>query len=241
MKTILDIENVSFNYGKINVLKEINLQVKEEEFIGLIGPNASGKTTLLKLILGLLKPDSGKINVFGQTPSKHHEHIGYVPQYVSFNRDFPITVLQTIQTACVRNNPFNKLDKNKRNELVHTAMQTVGVDSIANKSIQTLSGGMMQRVLIARALAAEPKLLILDEPTANVDAKVEEDIFAMLKSYNSHMTIMVVSHDIGFISSYVDRVACLSNTLECHSIEGINADLIKDLYADPVKLIHHHH
>lgn len=239
MKIVLDIDNVSFNYGKINVLKDINLKVKEEEFIGLIGPNASGKTTLLKLILGLLKPDIGKISLFGASLNKHDEHIGYVPQYVSFNRNFPITVLETVKTGCIKNNPL--ANKNNRDELVQTAMQTVGVDTIANKSIQTLSGGMLQRVLIARALAAEPKLLILDEPTANVDAKVEEDIFSILKKYNSHMTIMVVSHDIGFISSYVDRVACLNNTLECHSIEGINADLIKDLYADPVKLIHHHH
>ena len=240
MQNVVDIKNLSFNFGKLNVLKDINLQIKEEEFVGLIGPNASGKTTLLKLIMGLLKPDTGTIKIFGEDKDQY-KYIGYVPQHVSFYRDFPITVMQTVKTGCISNFPFSKKNNSKTDEIVQTAMQTAGVDGIATQNIHTLSGGMLQRVLIARALAAEPKLLILDEPTANVDAKVEQDIFAMLKKHNSHMTIMVVSHDIGFISSYVDRVACLNNTLECHSIEGINADLIKDLYADPVKLIHHHH
>ena len=238
---VIDIDDVSFNYGDVPVLEDICLKIYEDEFIGIIGPNASGKSTLLKLILGLLKPDKGTIKVFNDDGKPLSNHIGYVPQHITFPRDFPVTVQEVVMmghiTASSRMFRFNK------NEIASSrqAMQALELEDIAKRQIGALSGGQLQRVLIARALVCEPEILILDEPTSNVDMRIEEDIFSLLKNYSEHMTIIVVSHDIAFISGYVDRVACLNRTLVCHDTESISGKMIEELYDAPVKMIHHHH
>jgi len=238
---VIDIDNVSFNYGIVPVLENISLKIHEDEFIGIIGPNASGKSTLLKLILGLIKPNKGTISKYNQTCQHKRNHIGYVPQHVSFSRDFPVTVEEVVLMGHVTTTSlFFKFNKNEVAS-ANQAMQALEIDNIAKRQIGSLSGGQLQRVLIARALVCQPNILILDEPTSNVDMRVEEDIFALLKNYSEHMTIIVVSHDIAFISGYVDRVACLNRTLVCHDTESISGKMIEELYDAPVKMIHHHH
>lgn len=238
---VIDIDNVSFNYGVVSVLENISLKIHEDEFIGIIGPNASGKSTLLKLILGLLKPDQGSIAISNQKCQHTKHHIGYVPQHVDFPRDFPVTVEEVVLMGHVTTSSlFFKFSKSEIAS-AKKAMQTLEIENIAKRQIGTLSGGQLQRVLIARALVCQPNILILDEPTSNVDMRVEEDIFALLKNYSEHMTIIVVSHDIAFISGYVDRVACLNHTLVCHDTESISGKMIEELYDAPVKMIHHHH
>jgi zinc transport system ATP-binding protein len=241
MNTVIQLENVSFAYGKVSVIKDITLDIVEGEFLGVIGPNAGGKSTLLKVILGLLNPDKGNIRVFGKTPESGRSKIGYVPQHTSFYRDFPISVIETVLMGRLGKTRWFGGYSDSDMEIAIKAMQAVEIESVEKQHIGSLSGGQLQRVLIARALACEPEILILDEPTSNIDVRVEEDIFALLKHYNDHMTIIIVSHDIAFISGYIDRVACLNQTLVCHTTEEISGKTIEELYGAPVRMIQHAH
>lgn len=241
MNPVIILDQVCFGYTSTPVLKNISLQIEDKEFIGVVGPNAGGKSTLLKLILGLLEPDSGMITVLGKKPSAGRLDIGYVPQFPSFSRDFPINVLDLVlQGRLGETRLFGQYSKRDL-DIAKEALHAVEVDSISHEYVRTLSGGQLQRVLIARALATHPRILILDEPTANIDFQVEENIFGLLKEYNDEMTIIVVSHDIAFISAYVDRVACLNRTLVCHATEDISGKTIDELYGTHVKMIQHTH
>ena len=241
MSAVIKFDQVSYGYTRARVLEDINLVINAEEFFGIIGPNAAGKSTLLKLMLGLLEPDEGKITVMGKPPAEARTHIGYVPQHPSFPRNFPISVLDVVLLGRVgmKNSlgGFNGRDR----EVALESLRVVEIADLAAQPIRILSGGQMQRMLIARALASEPSVLILDEPTANIDVQAEENIFALLKKYNEHMTIIVVSHDIAFISGYVNRVGCLNKTLICHETGSISGKTIEELYGMPVKMIHHAH
>ena len=241
MDTIINIDDVSFSYSNIPVVRNVNLAVREGEFLGVIGPNAGGKSTLLKLILGLLQPDAGEITVFGKRPEKGRSRIGYVPQHPAFSRDFPINVRDAVLLGRLGETRWYGGYTQEDKEIAINALKVVEIDNIRNQTIDSLSGGQLQRVLIARALASRPDILILDEPTANIDVRAEEDIFGLLKQYNDHMTIIVVSHDIGFISGYVDRVACLNQTMLCHTTSEISGKTIEELYGAPVRMIQHVH
>jgi len=240
-ETAISIENVSFSYGKITAVEHINLSVARNEFLGVVGPNGGGKSTLLKLILGLLKPNTGKITVLGKTPEKGRESIGYVPQQTSIKRDFPITVEDVVLLGRLGKTKsfwgYSKRDK----ELTERALQETEIIGLKNRRLSTLSGGQFQRVLIARALVCDPEILILDEPTSNIDLRMEEDIFDLLKKLNERATIIVVSHDVGFISGYVNQVACLNRTLVCHQTSAISGEMIEQLYGTPVQMIQHIH
>lgn len=241
MTALIKLENVSFSYGGASVLQDIDLDINKGEFLGLVGPNAGGKSTLLKLILGLLKPSRGKVTLFGKSPKVGRARVGYCPQYTQFSRNFPITVEEVVLLGRLGKarilGGYSKQDK----EIALSAMRSTEVEMIKNANITDLSGGQLQRVLIARALACEPEVLILDEPTANIDQRVEVDIFQLLKKFNEQMTIIVVSHDIGFISEYVTRVACLNRTLVCHETSELTGDSIEQLYGSHISMIDHHH
>jgi zinc transport system ATP-binding protein len=211
------------------------------EFMGLVGPNAGGKSTLLKLILGLLRPQSGRIRVLGAAPEEARRRVGYVPQYPSFQRDFPISVEQVVLLGRLGSTPSLGWYRRADREAALHALAEVEAADLARRRIGTLSGGQLQRVLLARALVGEPQILILDEPTANIDQRAEGDIFDLLAMLNARLTILVVSHDIAFISSYVDRVACLNRTLVCHRTDAIDAELIHQLYGEAVRSVAHRH
>ena len=241
MNPIIAVDNVSFSFGTVPILSNINLVIHEGEFLGLVGPNAGGKSTLLKLILGLLQADTGNITVFDQQPARGRSRIGYVPQHPAFQRDFPINVRDTVLLGCLGNTRWSGGYRKQDKEIANAILQAVEIEHIGDQFIGSLSGGQLQRVLIARALASRPDILILDEPTTNIDIRAEEDIFALLKQYSEHMTIIVVSHDIGFISTYVNRVACLNQTLFCHTAAEISDTTIAELYGTSVKIIQHTH
>ena len=209
--------------------------------MGLVGPNAGGKSTLLKLILGLLRPQSGRIRVLGAAPQEARRRVGYVPQYPSFQRDFPISVEQVVLLGRLGSTPSLGWYRRGDREAALHALAEVEAADLARRRIGTLSGGQLQRVLLARALVGEPQILILDEPTANIDQRAEGDIFDLLAMLNARLTILVVSHDIAFISSYVDRVACLNRTLVCHRTDAIDAELIHQLYGEAVRSVAHRH
>lgn len=247
-KTVIELNQLSFSYGLAPVLENITLQVQAEEFLGIVGPNAGGKSTLLKLILGQLKPMQGSIKVMGHSAQRARHCIGYVPQYPAFHRGFPITVEQVVllgrlgySNSTGWKNWLPQRFSAKDHQAVKQALLEVEADDLAKRQIDQLSGGQLQRVLLARALVAEPRLLILDEPTANIDQRLESDIFDLLKQLNQRMTILVVSHDIGFVSAYVNRVACINRTLVCHHTDQIDANLIQNLYNEDVRMVAHHH
>jgi len=249
VQRVIEIRGVAFSYGAAPVLEEVNLDVVEGEFLGIVGPNAGGKSTLLKLILGLIQPQAGDIRVFGRPPRQSSRALGYVPQYPSFLRDFPVTVEQVVQLGRLgadrtlgRRGMFwpGRLSRIDRDAALK-ALSEVEARNIANRQIGSLSGGQLQRVLLARALVGEPRILILDEPTANIDQRLESEIFDLLNELNARMTILVVSHDVAFVSRYVSRVACINRTLVCHQTDAIDGQVIQALYGGSVRMIAHRH
>lgn len=238
---VIELEDVCFSYVGPPVLEHVDLSVQSGEFLGLVGPNGGGKSTLLKIVLGLLEPECGRVNVLGRKPVDARRAIGYVPQFVTFPRDFPVSVQETVllgrlgKTRAILG--YRKSDK----EVARRVMDETEITDLRTRPIGALSGGQVQRVLIARALACEPELLILDEPTSNIDMRAETDIFDLLKRLNARMTIVVVSHDIGFISQYVSLIACLNRTLLFHGSSPITGEIIEQLYGAPVRMIRHKH
>ena len=237
----IQIENLVFSYGNARVLEDINLVIESGEFFGLIGPNASGKSTLLKLMLGLLEPDRGEISVLGNRPILSRVRLGYVPQFPTYQRDFPVAVSDVVITGRIGLTSifggYTEADRSKAGEV----MAALEIEDIAGQQVSSLSGGQIQRMLIARALACDPEILIMDEPTANIDIRAEQDIFSLLRIYNTRMTIIIVSHDIGFISSYVGRVGCLNRTMICHTTAELSGTDINELYGKGIKMIDHRH
>lgn len=241
-ETVIDLEDVWYRFdGGPPVLQGVSLRVPDKEFIGVVGPNAGGKSTLLKVLLGLYHPYQGRVRVLGTSPSRARRRIGYVPQYPTFSREFPTDVLHAVLMGRLgMTRGFGRYSEADRARARNAMMETE-IESLAGRQISTLSGGQLQRVLVARALVCEPRILLLDEPTSNIDQRVETDIFDYLREFNRRMTIVVVSHDIGFISRYVDQVACLNKTLICHDTADIDGRTIQELYGADVQMVAHQH
>ncbi len=217
MKAV-EISDVSFSYDKEPVLEHINLSVDPLDFLAIIGPNGGGKSTLLRLMLGLLKPQSGSIRIFGNPPSKMRQSVGYVPQNTNVNTEFPIKVIEVVLIGHVGSKrPLFGYGKEEI-ACAMGALSQVGMDAYAHHRIGDLSGGQRQRVMIARALCAHPKLLILDEPTASIDVKGQKEIYDLIKMLNQTMTVIVVSHDISVILEYANKVAHVNRELAFHDI-----------------------
>ena len=238
-KEIVSLKNVSVEYDGIQVLKGHNFTVYDDDFIGIIGPNGGGKTTLLKVILGLVNCVSGDIKVFGNTPARARDRIGYVPQMASIDKDFPINVWDMVLMGRLGKrgilNFYNKADY----RLAEDALKRVEISHLRNRQIGKLSGGERQRAFIARALVSKPELLLLDEPTGSIDPKIKTGIYDLLGSLKKEMAIILVTHDIGVISSHVDKVACLNCELFYHGTKDLTGDLLAKIYQCPVDLIAH--
>lgn len=238
-EVVVRFENVYFSYNGSLALEDINLDIHKGDFMGVIGPNGSGKTTLLKLVLGFLKPESGTVSVFGKPANKQQSIVGYVPQHTSFDATFPATVLDVVLMGRLGQSTGFFRYSTEDKEIAEGALKQVGINKLKKKHISELSGGQKQRVLIARALASSARLLILDEPTASVDSRKEEDIYHLLKELNATTTIILVTHDLGFISSYVNRVACVNQRLACHPTSEITGEMINEAYQRNVEMIRH--
>lgn len=234
-------ERVSFSYGLAPVLEDVNFTIPEGAFISIVGPNAGGKTTLLKLMLGLLPPGEGRVQVLGQSPEKARPRIGYMPQHVQFDPKFPVNVLDVVLMGRLRHGfhagPYGRRDR----EVALESLAKLEMDAFLHRPFMALSGGQRQRVLIARALAAEPSLLLLDEPTANVDMAVETELFSRLHEMSGSITVIVVSHDLGFVSQYVESVVCVNRRVCMHPTEAIDGEVIRELYGADVRVVRHQH
>lgn len=241
MNSMIHVENLSVRYGANLALSDVSLDIAQGEYLGIIGPNGGGKTTLLKAILGLVPISAGSVSVCGKPAGKVGTLAGYVPQFSAMEKDFPVLVREVVLTGrLTRKNPlFHRYDASDR-AAAASALKEVGIADLAGRRINALSGGEFQKMLIARALAVGPKILMLDEPTASVDAKSRAQIFELLERLNRKgMTILLVTHDTLAISSQVHRLACLNRTLVYHGEPELDEKTVDALYGCPVDLIAH--
>lgn len=233
------LEDVWVYYDRVLALEGATLSLSKSDFLGVIGPNGGGKTTLLKVILGLVKPSRGRVTVLGSTPEKGRKFVGYVPQTSLFDQDFPISVWEVVLTGRLGQAKLFKKYSKEDMELAEQALQTVGMAEFKNRQIGSLSGGQQQRVFIARALARQPKLLLLDEPMSSVDVPVQAGLYELLEKLKHKMAIVLVSHDISAVSIYVDKIACLNRQLFYHDSKEIVAEELEATYRCPVEIIAH--
>lgn len=249
-KPIIRLENVYFSYGQKEVLSDINLTIEEGMFLGLVGPNGGGKTTLLKIILGLLTPQRGKVYV-RETPLENFKdwnRIGYVSQKAnSFNKGFPATVFEVVAMGLTAKLGYFRFLRKKHKERILKAIEQVGMQDYAQENIGNLSGGQQQRVFIARALVSDPELLILDEPTVGVDFQNVDRFYRLLHELNKEqgITLLLVTHDTGAITSHATEIACINKTLHFHGKSSDYGSLSKEqlskIYGHQVQLVVHDH
>jgi zinc transport system ATP-binding protein len=224
-KEIIKLEKVTFSYGKEEFLKAITLPIYEDDFLGIIGPNGGGKTTILKLILGLLEPEKGKIRVFGKSPKKARNEIGYLSQFKNIDFDFPVTAHEIVLLSKVGDKLIKRYSKEDK-EAVRKSMKELGIWNLRDKKLNELSGGEKQRVFVARALANEPKVLILDEPMSNLDIHIQEEFYKILKELNNKIAIVIVDHDLEMVSKYAKEVVCV-NKCNTHALRYHDADSLQ--------------
>jgi len=224
----VEIVRAGFHYGAKAVLEEVNLTLPRGGAACLIGPNGGGKTTLLKLILGLLHPSSGQIRVFGGAPQDAWTRVGYVPQDFAYDARFPIRVRDVVAMGCLGSAGWGRARQIR--ERVRAALEAVHLPGIAQDWFSRLSGGQRQRVLIARALATEPELLILDEPTSNLDAAAEQEVLAVLERLRGKISLMVVSHDATVASQFLRDVYCVNRHVHRHPpADRLDVELMRHL------------
>jgi zinc transport system ATP-binding protein len=235
----VELTGVSAGYDGVAAVEDVTLRVEAGEFLGVVGPNGGGKSTLLKVMLGLLQPFSGEVRLLGGMPARERVRVGYVPQFASFSRDFPVSVREVVLMGRLGVSRSWFRHSREDRAIADRCLRETEISDLASRPIGEISGGQFQRVLIARALASTPQLLILDEPTANIDPRVERDLFELLRDINRDLTVIVVSHDIGFVSDYVSRVACLNRRLICHTTEPLSGETMARLYGHPVRRVDH--
>lgn len=247
-KKVIEVQDISFSYGNEDILSGISLDIHEGDYLGLVGPNGAGKTTLLKIMLGLLLPKTGDIKIFGTSLKKftRWSELGYVPQKAtSFDPNFPATVFEVVLMGRYGKAGLFKKMKRYDKELAEKALREVNMLEYKNRLIGDLSGGQQQRVFIARALAGEPKIIFLDEPTSGIDSKTQEEFYTLMQRLNRELgyTLVLVSHDVEKIMKEVMHVACIDHTLVCHETpeEYLKGGHLGHFGAENVQFIRHHH
>jgi len=236
---IITAEGLTFAYNGRPVLNDVSFHVHENDFVSVIGPNGGGKTTLLKLMLGLLNPQKGRLRILGKEPRQVRSQIGYVPQQFQFDSHFPVRVIDVVLMGRLNGlaniGRFSKKDR----EAAHSALEEMDLADLVHRHFADLSGGQRQRVLIARAIASDPKILLLDEPTAHVDVAVQKELYAYLGKLNQRMTVLMVTHDVGFVASYVKSVLCVRNTVKMHTTQEITGEMVAEMYGSDVRFVRH--
>jgi len=237
---VVEIENLSFHFdGGPAVLEDVDLKITAGDFASVIGPNGGGKTTLVKLIVGLLSPTTGRVRVFGQSPVKARPRIGYMPQHAMMDPRFPARALDVVLMGRLGlGRHFGNYSRVDRESAVG-ALTTVGLGDLGGRAFSDLSGGQRQRVLLARALVTDPELLLLDEPAASLDQKVEQDFFELLQELNRRLTIVLVTHDLGFVAGFVRTVICVHQRVDIHPTTELNGRAISDIYGGEVRMVRH--
>ena len=218
---ILSCDKINFAYTQEDVLKNVSFDVYRKDFLALIGPNGGGKSTLMKILLGLLKPQGGKVTYADKICDK----IGYVPQDTSVNSDFPIQVIDVVKMGFLKPKFFGFRSNSAQEDKAYEILKQLEISHLAKKKIGELSGGQRQRVLIARSLCGDPEILMLDEPTSNIDNQTQKEIFDLLKFFNNFRTIIVISHDISILLGYASRVLSVNREVVIHDIPKVEMSL----------------
>ena len=235
---VLKFDHVTFSYDGTPVLRDVNVCIPRGDLVCVIGPNGGGKTTFVKLALGLLEPTAGRVETLGQAPEDARPRIGYMPQRVHLDPQFPVSVMDVVLMGRLgQTRGFGRYSRQDR-ECAGQALEEVTVADLARRPFAALSGGQRQRVLIARALACEPELLLLDEPTASLDPGVQEDLYRLLARLSSRLTIIMVSHDVGFVSVFFKTVVCIHGHAHVHPSGELTEQRVADMYGRPVRLVH---
>ncbi len=239
---VIEIRDLGFQFENgPPVLQKVNLEVVEGDFASVIGPNGGGKTTLVKIIVGLLKPTTGSVRIFGQAPTKIRRRVGYMPQHAMMDPRFPVRAQEVVMMGRLGQGPrFGGYLRSDR-AAATAALDEVGLGDLGSRPFSELSGGQRQRVLLARALVTDPDLLLLDEPAAGLDQRVERDFFDLLRELNKKLTIVLVSHDLGFVASFVRTVICVHGTVDIHPTSALDGTRISEVYGGDVRMVHHHH
>lgn len=238
MVPLVEIRHLTVGYEENMILSDVSLTIYDKDFIGVIGPNGGGKTTLLKAILGLLPPFRGEVIFHDCMTEGNHHRIGYLPQINNIDRKFPISVSEVVKSGLMSKNSIIKKYAQKDLEYAGELMNEMGIYEIRNKAIGELSGGQIQRTLLCRALVNQPKLLVLDEPNTYVDNRFEKELYEKLRRFNENIAILLVSHDIGTISTYVKSIACVNHSLHYHPGNKITPELM-EAYECPIQIITH--
>jgi zinc transport system ATP-binding protein len=251
---VISLRDVTFSYGGEPVLENATFSVADREAVCVVGPNGGGKTTLVRLILGLLTPQRGEVRVFGQPPRLARLRIGYMPQHVQHDPQFPVTAMDIVLMGRLGQPLADPAPVSRSLRFLSSltgwrgrtdrraaiaALEQVDMADFARRPFASLSGGQRQRVLIARALCCNPDLLLLDEPTSNVDSLVETRLLDLLRKLNGRMAIMMVSHDLGFVSQLVNRVICVNRRVVVHPTSAMTGDAIRDIYGGEVRMVRH--
>jgi zinc transport system ATP-binding protein len=236
---IVEMKNVYFSYNSIQVLEDVNIAIHERDFLSIIGPNGGGKTTILKILCGLLRPQKGTVQIFGTTPARARHHIGYLPQHLVFDHDFPIRVIDVVLMGRLKRMSIGRAYSNADHKIAERALDQVGLSDLKHRTLADLSGGQRQRVLIARALATEPKLLLLDEPVSSIDTHWQSTLYKLLQDLNATTAIVLVTHDISVVSTYIDKIACVNKRLFFHGSKKEGIPKLSELYECPVHVLTH--
>ncbi|MBS3769162.1 MAG: ABC transporter ATP-binding protein [Bacteroidales bacterium] len=237
-KKILELDSVAAGYNGKVVIRDVDMEVYDDDFIGVIGPNGGGKTTLLKVILGILKPLAGKVRYYSLQDKGNMKRMGYLPQLNMIDRKFPISAMEVVLSGLMPKNGLLKKYSRKDKQMASQMMDQMGISHLKHKAIGELSGGQMQRVYLCRAIISSPKLLILDEPNTFVDNKFEGELYEHLRELNKQMAIILVSHDIGTITPYVKTIACVNLEFHYHRSNVISEKQLA-AYNCPIQLITH--
>ena len=241
MSKLIEISNLTVGYeSKPNVLKDVSLTIYQDDFLGIIGPNGGRKTTLLKSILGLIRPASGSITFYDQEQQAYSINIGYLPQINQIDRKFPISVSEVILSGLTQRRQFFRRYTAADRQNVRKAAQRLGIEHLLSRAIGELSGGQLQRVLLGRAIIDNPKLIILDEPSTYVDKLFETNFYKLLGDINREIAILLVSHDVGTIISLVKNVACVNQGLHYHPGTNVSQEWLTSAYAScPIEILGH--
>jgi zinc transport system ATP-binding protein len=238
----ITIEDLSFRFGTgPPVLEGVNLEIVAGDFASVIGPNGGGKTTLVKLIVGLLTPTTGRVRVLGLPPAKARPRIGYMPQHATMDPRFPVRAIDVVMMGRLGiGHQLGAYSRADRSAAVG-ALGMAGLEDQGTRSFSDLSGGQRQRVLLARALVTEPDILLLDEPAAGLDHKVEQDFFELLEELNRRLTVVLVTHDLGFVAGFVRTVICVHRHVDIHPTSALDGRTISEIYGGEVRMVRHDH
>lgn len=236
---LIQLEQISAAYERKTVLEKVDLTVYERDFLGVIGPNGGGKTTLMKIILKLLPATAGQIRYFHEGQEVPEINMGYLPQYSSIDKKFPISVYEVLLSGLHREKPLFRSFNKEQHHKVEEVIARMGLEGMEDRSIGQLSGGQLQRALLGRALVANPQVVILDEPNTYIDKRFEAKLYSLLEEINRERAIILVSHDIGTVLQNVKSIACVNGTLDYHPDTEVPAEWLEEHFGCPIDLLGH--